>query len=38
MFKRYDRLAAYVVPLGGAPPATAEIVALLRSRTGWTST
>ena len=38
MFKRYDRLAAHVVTLGGARPATADIVTLLRSRTGWTST
>jgi hypothetical protein len=38
MFKRYDWLAAHVVTLGRARPATAEIVALLRSRTGWTST
>ena len=38
MFKRYDRLATHVVPLDGARPATADIVALLRSRTGWTNT
>ena len=38
MFKRYDRLAGHVVPLDGARPATADIVALLRSRTGWTNT
>jgi len=38
MFKRYDRFAAHVVTLGRARPATVEIVALLRSRTGWTST
>jgi hypothetical protein len=37
MLKRYDWLARRVVHLGGAERSESEIVALLRSRTQWTS-
>jgi hypothetical protein len=35
MLRRYDWLAARVVPLGAHRPPTADIVAMLRSRTRW---
>jgi hypothetical protein len=37
MLRRYDWLAARLVPLGDAPIDTAEAIAVMRSRTGWTA-
>jgi hypothetical protein len=36
MLKRYDLLAARLVPLGDAPLSTAEAIAMMQSRTRWT--
>jgi fatty acid desaturase len=36
MLKRYDWLAARMVPLGDAQPSVEESIAVLRSRTQWT--